>query len=141
MWVRYFIFWRGPTWHCEELLFEKRGERRVLDTFSQDMESWEESRRNFGKCEGNTFLESQISSPIEKAQFVLMNYYFVWDGSLEQMVFYLGKKKNDLVGPKGDEIRLLDFIIYLFSSFTSYSHIQGEIKNVLWNAENGIIKK
>lgn len=40
-------------------------------------------------------------------------------------------KKNYLVGPKGDEIRLLDFIIYLFSSFTSYSHIQGEIKNVL----------
>lgn len=93
MWVKYFIFWRGPTWHCEELLFEKRGERRVLDTFSQDMESRQESRRDFGKCEGNTFLESQISSPIEKAQFVLMNYYFVWDGSLEQMVFYLGKKK------------------------------------------------
>jgi hypothetical protein len=109
-------------------LFEKRGERRVLDTFSPAPGHGEPRR-----------VETRFWKMRRKYIFRVTNFESNRKGSicfdellfrLEQMIFYLGKKK-DLVGPKGDEIRLLDFIIYLFSSFTSYSHIQGEIKNVL----------
>jgi hypothetical protein len=112
-------------------LFEKRGERRVLDTFSQDMEKPTRVETRFWKMRRKYIFRVTNFESNRKGSICFDELLFRLRREFGTNGILLRQKKNDLVGPKGDEIRLLDFIIYLFSSFTSYSHIQGEIKNVL----------